>query len=55
MPRAAHMLFLDGVYVDGENGLSPRFRWVEAPTSAELNHLTHTIAQSLPASCLPRH
>jgi len=37
-----HMLFLDGVYVDGSNG--PRFRWINAPTSAELTQLTHTIA-----------
>ena len=39
-----HMLFLDGVYVDGANGSRIRFRWVKAPTSAELAHLTHTIA-----------
>ena len=26
-----HMLFLDGVYVDGANG-STRFRWVTSPT-----------------------
>ena len=39
-----HMLLLDGVYVDGENGSSPRFRSVKAPTSAELTQLTHTIA-----------
>ena len=39
-----HMLFLDGVYVDGADGLSPQFRWVKAPTSAELTQLTHTIA-----------
>jgi hypothetical protein len=45
MPGAAHMLFLDGVYVDGADGSNPRFRWVKAPTSAELNHLTHTIAR----------
>ena len=37
-----HMLFLDGVYVDGRAG--PVFRWVKAPTSAELTRLTHTIA-----------
>jgi putative transposase len=41
-----HMLFLDGVYV-GEAGPSTRFRWVKAPTSAELTQLTHTIAQRL--------
>ena len=42
MPRAhgcaeaAHMLFLDGVYVDGANGSSTRFRWVKAPPHASL-------------------
>jgi DNA-binding IclR family transcriptional regulator len=40
------MLFLDGVYV-GEVGSSARFRWVKAPTSAELTQLTHTIAHRL--------
>ena len=30
-----HMLFLDGVYVDGPHRLA-RFRWVKAPTSVEL-------------------
>ena len=39
-----HVLFLDGVYVDSVSGSSPRFRWVKAPTSAELTHPTHTIA-----------
>ena len=38
-----HMLILDGVYVEGANGL--RFRWVTGPTSAELTQLTRTIAQ----------
>jgi hypothetical protein len=38
------MLFLDGVYVDGVNGLSARFQWTKAPTSAELTQLAHTIA-----------
>ncbi len=37
-----HMLFLDGVYVDGVNGT--RFRWVKAPTTQELTQLAHTIA-----------
>jgi hypothetical protein len=37
-----HMLFLDGVYVDGG-----KFRWVKAPTSAELTQLVHTIAQGI--------
>jgi len=38
-----HILFLDGVYVDRPDGTA-RFRWVRAPTTAELTHLTHTIA-----------
>ena len=37
------MLFPDGVYVDQPNG-SARFRWVKAPTSAELTRLAHTVA-----------
>ncbi len=40
------MLFLDGVYV-AEAGPSAPFRWVKAPTSAELTQLTHTIAHRL--------
>jgi len=40
-----HMLFLDGVYAGGAG--SAKFRWVKAPTSSELNQLTHTIAQRL--------
>jgi hypothetical protein len=40
-----HMLFLDGVYIDGPNGV--RFRWVKAPTSAELTALAHTMAQRI--------
>ncbi len=27
-----HMLFLDGVYVEGANGMATRFRWVKATT-----------------------
>jgi len=42
--RAAHMLLLDGVYVDGHDGMA-RPRWVKAPTSQELTQLVHTIAQ----------
>ena len=38
-----HMLFLDGVYVERPNG-SARFRWIKAPTSAELTQLAYTIA-----------
>jgi hypothetical protein len=37
------MLFLDGVYVERPDG-SLRFRWVKAPTNAELTQLTHTLA-----------
>jgi hypothetical protein len=40
-----HMLFLDGVYVDGVNGSAMRFRWVKVSTSDELTQFTHTIAQ----------
>ena len=39
-----HMLFLDGVYVDGANGSRARFQWTKAPTSAELTQLAHTLA-----------
>jgi hypothetical protein len=52
MPRAqgcagaAHMLFLDGVYVDSA-GSSTRFHWVKAPTNSELNQLSHTLAHRL--------
>jgi hypothetical protein len=38
-----HMLFLDGVYADSRHGAA-RFRWVKAPSSAELTQLAHTIA-----------
>ena len=38
-----HMLFLDGVYVDTRLGAA-RFRWLQAPSSAELTQLAHTIA-----------
>ena len=39
-----HMLFLDGVYIDSADKSQLRFRWVKAPTSDELTHVTHTIA-----------
>ena len=39
-----HLLFLDGVYIDSAHNPRLRFRWVKAPTRAELTHLTHTIA-----------
>jgi hypothetical protein len=38
-----HMLFLDGVYVEASDG-SLTFRWVKAPTSAELSALAQHIA-----------
>ncbi len=38
------MLVLDGVYAERPSG-SLRFRWVKAPTSAELTALTHMIAR----------
>ena len=41
-----HMLFLDGVYVERPDG-TLRFRWVKAPTSAELAHLTGTLARRI--------
>jgi hypothetical protein len=40
------MLFLDGVYLERSDG-SVRFRWVKAPTSAELTRLTHTLARRI--------
>jgi len=40
-----HMLFLEGVYTGGINGLPMRFRHVKAPNREELTRLTHTIAQ----------
>lgn len=41
-----HMIFLDGVYVD-RGGKLDRFRWVKAPSTAELSQLTHTIAHRI--------
>lgn len=41
-----HMLFLDGVYVERPDG-SLRFRWVKAPSSAELTRLTQTLARRI--------
>ncbi len=41
-----HMLFLDGVYVDGTDGRL-RFRWVPAPSSAELTELADTLARRI--------
>ncbi len=39
-----HMLFLDGVYVEGPDG-ALSFRWVKAPTGAELTALASRIAE----------
>nr|NIV47353.1 IS91 family transposase [Gammaproteobacteria bacterium]NIW36531.1 IS91 family transposase [Gemmatimonadota bacterium] len=47
-----HMLFLDGVYVEGAEG-AVRFRSVKAPTHAELTRLTHTLARRV-GRCLQR-
>ena len=41
------MLFLDGVYIEGTHGSPVRFCRVKAPTSDELTHLTHSIAQRI--------
>jgi hypothetical protein len=41
-----HMLFLDRVYIDRADG-GLRFCWVKAPTSAELNQLTQTLARRI--------
>jgi len=38
------MLFLDGVYIEHPDGVL-RFRWVKAPSGAELTQLAHTIAR----------
>ena len=38
------LLFLDGVYVERPDGLA-RFRWVKAPSSAELTQLADRIAR----------
>ena len=39
-----HMLFVDGVYVNGAKGAIVRFRQVKEPSSGELNQLVHQIA-----------
>ena len=40
------MLFLDGVYVERPDG-SLRFRWMKAPTSAELTALAQRLARRI--------
>jgi len=58
MPRAhgcagaAHMIFLDGDYVDDASPVK-KFRWVKAPTNREINQLSHVIAHRM-ASYLER-
>ncbi len=42
-----HMLFLDGVYLNGNADTPPRFHWVKAPTSNELSQLTHRMAERI--------
>ncbi len=49
-----HMLFLDGVYVEGRPGAPPRFQWVREPTFPQLTRLAHTIAVRV-GRCLQRH
>ncbi len=39
------MLFLDGMYIDGAEGVM--FRWIKARTSAELTYLAYTIARGV--------
>jgi len=39
-----HMLFLDGVYIDGASGATASFHKVHAPSSREMTQLAHTIA-----------
>ena len=46
------MLFLDGVYVERANG-TLSFRWVKAPTSAELTRLARPLAARI-GRCLER-
>jgi len=41
-----HMLVLDGVYIERPDG-TLRFRHLAAPTSAELNELTATLAHRI--------
>ena len=41
-----HMLCLDGVYIERPDG-SLRFRWVKAPSGAELTRLTQTLARRI--------
>jgi hypothetical protein len=40
------MLYLDGAYVERPDD-SLRFRWVKAPSSAELTRLAQTLAQRI--------
>lgn len=40
------MLFLEGVYVDHPDD-SLDFRWVKAPSSAELSGITQTVARRI--------
>ena len=41
-----HMFFLDGVYIERPAG-SLHFRWVKAPSGAELTRLTQTLARRI--------
>ena len=41
----SHMLFLDGIYIDGFNEEKQVFRRIKAPTTTELNALLHILSQ----------
>jgi hypothetical protein len=47
-----HMLFLDGIYTEDEQG-KQRFHRVKAPTHDELNTLVHTLSRRI-ARCLEK-
>jgi hypothetical protein len=40
-----HMLFIDGIYIDGFNKEKQVFKRVKAPTTTELNALVHKLSQ----------
>jgi hypothetical protein len=39
-----HMLFLDGIYIDGFNKEKQLFKRAKAPTAIELNSLVHKLS-----------
>jgi hypothetical protein len=46
LAQESDCFFVDGLYVERPDG-SLRFRWVKAPTSGELAHLTQTLARRI--------